>query len=293
MNLTPQSVGQALEQARELLRGSLAGLLEAQALLAHLLDRPRAWLLAHPEAEVPEGVARRFPEDLRRLGAGEPLAYLTGEQEFFGLPLFVSPQVLIPRPETELLVETALEWLKLGPTGQGSRGSLRSLRAGDIGTGSGCIAVGLAAHVAEISIVASDLSPAALGVARCNTLRHRVAGRVHLVQADLLSGLAGPFDLLCANLPYIPSSTLERLAVGRFEPRLALDGGHDGLLLIRRFLAELPRLRPRGLVLLEIEAEEGASVAALARAACPEADLAVLRDIAGHDRLLRLALPSP
>lgn len=266
--------------------------LEAQVLLAHVLGAPRAWVLAHPEARLSSEQTSLLEAYLQRLEGGEPLPYVLGHWEFFGLDFTVTPDVLIPRPETELLVEQALGWLRLHAS--------RRLAA-DVGTGSGCIAVALAAHIPDLHILASDLSPAALQVASHNAARHAAGDRITFIQTDLLltnwptgstanrTHLANQFDLICANLPYIPTETLAALRVARWEPRIALDGGRDGLDLLRRLVAGAPdQLAPGGLLLLEIEARQGAAAAALARQAFPQAEVQVLPDLSGLDRVIRV-----
>jgi release factor glutamine methyltransferase len=254
--------------------------LDAQVLLAHVLGKPRAWVLAHPEVRLTSPQAEALQEALDRLQKGEPLPFVLGHWEFFGLDMLVAPTALIPRPETELLVEGALEWLKANPARR---------QAADVGTGSGCIAVALAKGVHDLHILATDLSLSALQIARQNADRHQVGGRVHCLQADLLPPLKAGLDLLCANLPYIPSPKLNDLRVAQREPRLALDGGPDGLRLIRRLLCAAGSvMRPGGLLLLEIEASQGAAARALARSAFPIAEVTVLPDLAGLDRLLRI-----
>ncbi len=256
--------------------------LEAQALLAHALRRQRAWVLAHPEFQLADEQRIELDALLARLCAGEPLPYLTGEQEFFGLAFHVTPDVLIPRPETEQLVERALAYLKANP---GRR------KAVDVGTGSGCIAVSLAHHISDLHVLAADLSWRALRVAQANALRHAAAGRVHCLASDLLEALEGPFDLICANLPYIPSRALSGLPVGRYEPALALDGGEDGLRLIRRLLGQAAgRVAEGGLVLLEIEYRQGSEAARLARRAFPAARVTILQDLSGLDRICEISL---
>jgi release factor glutamine methyltransferase len=253
--------------------------LDAQVLLAHVLERPRAWVLAHPEATLSPARMAALESALARLQAGEPLPYVLGAWEFYGLSFQVTPAVLIPRPETELLVETALAWLRRQPERR---------QAYDVGAGSGCIAIALAVHVSDLQVTASDLSAAALAVARRNARQHQVTERVRLLQADLLSAARfHSIDLLCANLPYIPRATLHRLPIYGREPTLALDGGPAGLDLIERLLRQAPGcLAPGGLALLEIEAGQGPAAAALARIACPAAEVTVQPDLAGHDRLL-------
>jgi release factor glutamine methyltransferase len=224
-----------------------------------------------------------------------------GRWEFFGLDFVVTPDVLIPRPETELLVEQALEWWR------NSKSEIRNAllcrnpkseirNALDVGTGSGCIAIALAVHVPELHITATDISSAALVVARANAQKHGVADRIQFLQADLLNVPRSTChvercDLIVANLPYIPTGTLKTLEVYGKEPSLALDGGPDGLAFIRRLLQDAPgHLTPGGRVLLEIEASQGEAVRTLGRTIFPDAEVDILPDLAGHDRVLRIQL---
>lgn len=256
----------------------------AQALrlaAAKTLAHPKTYILAHPEMALTAVDAAHLEQSVARLMRGEALPYVLGEWEFYGRPFTVTPDVLIPRPETELMVEQALGWVK-ERAGQ-------PVYAADVGTGSGCIAVTLAAEVPGLQVTAVDVSRAALRVARINTTYHNVQERVHLVQGDLLSASAPrSFDLICVNLPYIPGGRLADLAVARREPLLALDGGPDGLTLIERLVADLNRLmRPGGLVLLEIDDTHEQSALALSRQYFP-GQAAVLRDYQRKPRLLRV-----
>jgi len=249
-------------------------------LLAHVLRVSRAWVLAHPEASLNPEEQRRLEAGMRRLEAGEPLPYVLGHWEFYGLDFTLTTATLIPRPETELLVEQALNWL-------GSHPQCRL--AADVGTGSGCIGVALAAHHPGLQVIATDISLAALRVAQQNAARHEILERVWPVQCDLLPATSRPLDLICANLPYIPSDMLPALRVSRNEPELALSGGQDGLELIRRLLAIAPQcLALGGLLLMEIEATQGEAAVALALSAFPRARVELLPDLAGHDRLLKI-----
>lgn len=262
-------------------RSETAGL-DAQVLLAHTLGRPRAWVLAHPEAQPEAAQLRSIESAVQRLEQGEPLPYVLGRWEFFGLDFEVSPAALIPRPETELLVEEALRRLRSMP---GRRLVL------DVGTGTGCIAVAIARHHPAACVLAADLSPQALRLAARNAARHAVGERVWRVQSDLAPACGQRFDVVCANLPYIPSETLSGLRVADWEPKLALDGGVDGLDAIRRLIGMGPALlAPGGMMLLEIEARQGAPVRALAEQAFPTAEVNVLRDLAGKERLARIQL---
>ncbi len=255
--------------------------LDAQTLAMHILGRSRAWLLAHPEYIPTTDEATRLEDATARLQAGTPLPYVLGRWEFYGLPFRLTPAVLIPRPETELLVEQALAWLRRHP---------KRRLAVDVGTGSGCIAVTLAKHVADLRVLATDLSGAALAVARANARTHGVDQRIHFLRANLLQPLeAARIDLICANPPYIPTTTLQQLPVYQREPTLALDGGRDGLQTIRPLLTQARRhLAPAGLLLVEIEASLGKKARDLARQVFPQANIELLRDLAGRDRLLRI-----
>lgn len=279
-----ETLRHALALAREVLAPhSDTAALDAQTLLAHLTGHNRAWVLAHPEAHLDASQTARLHQALQRLAQGEPLPYVLGQWECFGRTFEVTPAVLIPRPETELLIEAALDWLRAHP---GPR------RVADVGTGSGCIAVSLAAEAEAVRVVATDRSAAALEVARRNARRHGVAPRLRWVQADLLAPFTGPWDLVCANLPYIPTAQLAHLPVARFEPRLALDGGPDGLHLIRRLLGQARRqMAAPGALFLEIGADQGPQAARLAAEAFPQAQVEVRRDLAGHPRLLCVFLP--
>ena len=267
--------------------------LDAQVLAADLLGVSRAWILAHPEVELSAEQGQAFEASGLRLELGEPLPYVLGHWEFYGLQFDVNPAVLIPRPESEFLVEAALAWLRE------RRPPSAGWLAADVGCGSGCIAVALAKHAPDLRVIASDVSFPALEVAAQNVTRHGLAGRVACVQADLLPPLAASVDLVCANLPYIPTETLGGLGLSRWEPVLALDGGADGLDRIRGLLEQLAA-RPSllvagGLALLEIEASQGECALKLAERALglagqafPQAEIRLLKDLAGRDRCLRI-----
>jgi release factor glutamine methyltransferase len=265
--------------------------LDAQVLIAHILQKPRAWVLAHPEALLTSPQEQALTQAVHRLQNGEPLPYFLGEWEFFGLSFKVTPAVLIPRPETELIVEEAIQWLKARPLLlQGMTGHLAAV---DVGTGSGCIAVSLAARLPGLKIAATDLSLAVLEVARQNIDRHIVAEQVCLLQADLLSAFSPhpTFHLVCANLPYISQEILPSLPVYLHEPALALDGGPGGITMLERLLHQVsPRMAPGGLLLLEIEASQGQVVPELAQRVFPTAAVRLLRDLAGLDRLVSIQL---
>jgi release factor glutamine methyltransferase len=254
----------------------------ALILLAHVLQKPKTWVLAHPDTHLNPDQKAHLEQLISRLQQGEPLPYLTGQQAFYGLDFAVSPAVLIPRPETELLVEEALGWLEAHPD---------ATHALDVGTGSGCIAVTLATRKPWLAITATDLSPEALNIAKQNAETHQVSAQIAFEQADLVPSGDNNFDLICANLPYIPSAKLEQVNTLGFEPTLALDGGTDGLTLIRRLLDQLPpKLNSPALVLLETEATLGADTLALAKTVFPKANVHLLQDLAGLDRLVRIEI---
>ena len=274
------TIRQAWRDGRDQLHRSPSPALDARLLLAHVLGRDHAYLVAHDDATLTPAQAETYGQLLARAAADEPIPYLIGHAPFFGQEFAVSPAVLIPRPETEQLVEVALEW------GRG-RGPLRAV---DVGTGSGCIAVTLARQLPAAEIVAVDVSAAALAVARANAYR-LAPGHVALVCGDLLAAFSSGLDLIAANLPYVSRQEWTMLPDGvkSYEPALALDGGTDGLDAIRALLPQTAeRLRPGGLVLLEIGWRQGAAAAALARAAFPAARVEVRPDFAGHDRLVAI-----
>jgi len=254
--------------------------LDAQVLIAHFLGKPRTWVLAHPEFAVDDQQSGHIALAVRRLQGGEPLPYIIAHWEFYGLDFHLTPDVLIPRPETELLVERALAWLQEHP------GHKRVI---DIGTGSGCIAISLAVNHPDIHLLLTDLSRPALNVARINAEKYGLAGRCRFQQADLLEGVTETFDLLCANLPYVPSDVLLHLPVADGEPHLALDGGPQGLDPITRLLDQArDHLEPGGVILLEIESGHGNQVKHAAQDIYPACRVKVLKDLSGYDRCVEI-----
>jgi release factor glutamine methyltransferase len=267
--------------------------LDAQVLLAHLTGAARATLLAYPERPLTEAQAAEYTALVARRAAGEPVAYLVGHREFLGLDLLTDARALIPRPETELLVEAALAE---------ARARLDAGEhpiAADIGTGSGAIALSLAALESRLPrVYATDVSVEALALAHANAARLGVAERVTFLQGDLLAPLPEPVDLLLANLPYVAPRDAATLPadVRAYEPALALYGGDDGLGHLRRLFAEAPpHLRPGAVVGVEFGFDQRAAVEALARAAFPGCLVRVGADYAGWDRyaILRIQTPPP
>jgi release factor glutamine methyltransferase len=255
--------------------------LDAEVLLAHVLGTERSWLHAHPERPLTAAQRRRFRELIARRAERVPVAYMTGEKEFYGHMLHVSAAVLIPRPETELLVDLAIEWL---------RGHPQARRVIDLGTGSGAIAIAVAKAMPSIRIIARDVDNRALKVAGRNIVEHRVASRVSLERADLLQG-AAPADLIAANLPYLTTVRMRSQPELAHEPSRALDGGRDGLDLIRRAIAQAPGvIRAGGCLLFECDPGQTARIGRLAAQAWASATVTVHKDIAGRDRVVRIQL---
>jgi release factor glutamine methyltransferase len=263
--------------------------LEAELLLRQALGLTRERLLTRLRDDVPPEGAAAYESLLARRIGHEPSAYITGRREFYGRDFEVTPDVLIPRPETELLVETAVELAK--PRSRIRRGAILA----DVGTGSAVLAVSLALCLPRAEVYAIDVSREALAVASRNVGRHGVEQRVHLLRGDLLTPLPEYVDVIVANLPYVKSSdwTVLPPEVRDHEPRLALDGGPDGLDVVRRLLAQAPHyLRPRGALCLEIGADQGQAAARLAADSFPTAAIEVRKDLAGTERVLVVSLQS-
>ncbi|MBC7255074.1 MAG: peptide chain release factor N(5)-glutamine methyltransferase [Chloroflexi bacterium] len=277
------SVRDALRWAVRVLisSGSDSPRLDAEVLLAHALGIKRSQLPLYWEEVLSAEVAEAFTSLVRRRAAHEPVAYLVGRRAFYDLDVCVDARVLIPRPESELLVEEALSWAHARDV----------QRVADVGTGSGALAIALARHLPSAWVWGTDLSPEALAVAHKNARCHGIEGRIGWVCCDLLSALAGPFEIIVANLPYIPTEEIATLPpdVAAYEPHLALDGGPGGLTVIERLLQQVPeRLSRPGLLLLEIDSRQAERAVALAGAFLPDAHIAVLRDLAGLPRVVRV-----
>ncbi len=257
--------------------------LEADLLWMTALDTDRTHLYAKLQ-DTPDQNAMNAAADLleRRL-RHEPVAYLMGHREFFALQFYVAPGVLIPRPETELVVEEALRLLHERLTGR------ENVSVADIGTGSGAIAVSVAVNCAQATVYASDISAPALEIAALNAREHGVSDRVRFITGDLLSPIPGPVDLILANLPYVMSSEVPTLEpeLRLYEPLEAFDGGADGLVLIGKLLADAPRyLNKGGAVVLEMDPRQIDRAKELALEAFPGATVRILLDLAGRPRVL-------
>jgi release factor glutamine methyltransferase len=263
--------------------------LESRLLLAHVLDCAQERFFSHPEQRLERGQIDHFNSLVERRCNGEPLPYLTGQAEFFGHTFLVDERVLIPRPETELLVERALR--DLAPN-LGRRTTVDGLQSVvDVGTGSGCIAVVLAMQACAAHVFAVDISKDALNVAKKNARRHGVAANITFLHSDLLQAVPKPVDLIIANPPYISQKEWHHLPreVKFYEPRAALYGGADGLQIVAELLEQARSwLRSGGSLLMEIGSRQGHSARSLACSAFPDAHVAVLADLAGRDRVLHV-----
>jgi release factor glutamine methyltransferase len=279
-------VNEAVAQLTSLLSAiSETPALDAQVLVAFLFNQPRSWLIAHGEDTLDSEKSERLAGLIPRLSVGEPLSYILGRQEFFGREFMVNRDVLIPRPETELLVEHAVAYI------HDNIQYIQPWKIIDIGTGSGSIAISLATSIPGLKVTATDFSSKALIVAQFNAKKAGVEKSIHFIQADLLEHpeLAGKFQVLLCNPPYIPTKALSDLSVSNYEPNIALDGGEDGMEIIRRIIASIKsRLATEGLFLMEMESSQGARVKSLAESAFPGARIEIIKDLARHDRLLKV-----
>lgn len=281
------TAGEAVARGIARLRGCDAPRTDAMLLLARALNRSREWIVAHDDAPIEPAQEAAFDAMCAMRATGMPLAYVLGEAGFYGRTFTVDARVLVPRPETERLVEAALQAL---------RRLTHAPRVLDVGTGSGAIACTIAAELPDATVLGTDSSPEALEVARINARRLLVEGRCRFARGDLAQAARGArFDAVLANLPYVTSAGVPRPpdAVG-FEPRAALDGGADGLSLYRRLLPAAPALLLPGAVLL-MEAAPGqiAELLGLARRSFPAARASVGRDYGGAERFVAVEVPAP
>jgi release factor glutamine methyltransferase len=257
--------------------------MNAERLLMFTLDCDRAYLFAHPERELSDGEQNHYDEALTERSRGVPAQYITGHQEFWGMDLIVTPAVLIPRPETEHVVETVL---RLESAGRSARPT-GTLRLVDAGTGSGCIALALAKELPQSEIHATDISSAALEIARANAVRHQLEGHVHFHETDLLQGLeTNAFDFVVSNPPYVGESEEDQvqLEVRKFEPRQAVFAGPTGLEVIARLIPQAYEiLKPGGWLVLEIS---GTIVEDVRELLTGWADVRVAKDLQGIPRVI-------
>ena len=276
-------IREALRRGRDAIArlGSDEAELEAEILLRHALGLDRAHLYQHLSDDIGADRHEAYEGLLTRRLAHEPVPYITGNKEFFGLEFEVTPAALIPRPETETLVEAAIAFAR--------ERDAKPLTIVDVGVGAGTIAVPLAVNLPEAHLIATDISAEALDLARRNAERHGVAGRISFVRGDLLLAVRGPVDIIAANPPYLATAIWENEIpeIKDYEPRFALDGGADGLDAVRRLLGQAPeRVAPGGALFCEIGEWQGAAARELAAAAFPAGRVEVRPDLAGRDRVL-------
>jgi release factor glutamine methyltransferase len=249
-------------------------------LLQHSLQVGHPFLVAHRDRALTGEQEQKYRRLIERAGQKEPVPYLVGQAPFYGLEFIVNPAVLIPRPETEQLVEAAVHWANVR----------RPWRIADIGTGSGCIAVTLALHLPQSRVDAVDISAEALAVAQQNAQRH-APGRIHFHLGHLLTPLLHQPDLITANLPYVADGEWTMLddGVKLYEPAVALRGGPDGLDLIRQLLQQATsKLNPGGAIFLEVGWRQGPAAQHLAQTYFPTAQIDLMADYAGHDRIVAI-----
>ncbi len=307
------TIGDTIADATARLRdsGSETARLDAELLLGWAIGADRTAIVAHRDAPVGADALARFEAAIVRRAAGEPVAYIRGIKEFHGLAFVADARGLIPRPETEALVDAAIAEVmarlarRPGEVGAGHGAGGDPVRIADVGTGSGSIAVALAVELRKrrvtmgrnVTIAATDISAAALDLARENAAGHAAADGMRFIEADIfppvLPDNGSPFDIVLANLPYVRSDAIDGLPIAAsFEPRLALDGGADGLDVIRELLGRLPdALAPGGVALLEIGADQGEAAPAEVAESLPGWTATVEPDLAGLPRVLRVARP--
>jgi release factor glutamine methyltransferase len=276
------TIRQALSRARQVLAAHHVedSPLESEILLRHALSISRVELYSDLDRRLTPEEDEKFWQLAERRLTGEPSAYITGHREFYGFDFYVDPGVLIPRPETELLVERAIALAK--------ERSVSTMA--DIGTGCGAIAISLAVNLPGVKIYATDTSAAALEVARLNCQKYGVADRVRRLAGNLLDPLSEPVDLILANLPYVRERELSRVNTRGFEPSVALDGGPDGLEKIRRLCHQAEaKLNPGGSLLLEIGMGQKEAVTRLLRSLLPKARIEVVQDLSGRDRVVTVS----
>ena len=281
--MTKVELGGWIIEKRALLRGKTEfPSIEINAIASHYLQKPTSWIISHPETMLNSGQVQLLEDALTRLLAGEPLPYITGKKSFFGLDFIVDYRVLIPRPETEILVEQAISWLEAHP-------NMRKVI--DIGTGSGAIAIALAKNMPGLQVTAVDTSARALAVATANASFHAVEKQIRFKRSNLFEQVGQKFDLVLANLPYIPSTDLDSLAVSKYEPHEALDGGSDGLRLITKLIDHLPEhVLPNGCAILEIQYNQHNTIRDTASRRFPGASISIIKDLASIDRFVKIQL---
>lgn len=277
---TAMNIAEALKLAKNefLAADSGRGGRDAVLLLMHATGRGRTLIYSHPEYVLSDEEERKFLASLKRRCRREPIQYITGFQEFYGFEFEVTPDVLIPRPETELLVEYGSRALETS----------KDKHFLEVGVGSGCVSIAILKMVPDSRCTAVDISPQAIEVARRNAISHGVPDRIELIQSDLFEAVEGSFDVLISNPPYIPRRDLAGLMaeVRDFEPHSALDGGEDGLQVIRRLAEGAPAyLRKGGSIFIEVGAGQASAVASLLENG-PFSGVSITKDLAGIGRMV-------
>lgn len=285
MSDAPWTIGRLLTWTTDYLKqhGADSPRLDAEVLLAHVRGCPRIQLYANFEEVAADDLRARFRELVKKRAEGMPVAYLVGKREFFSLDFKVTPDVLIPRPETEHVVMAVLDRIK--------GANREATEVCDMCTGSGCIAIAIAKHAPTATITAVDLSPAAIAVAQENAAAHGVADRVTFLESDLFGAVAGDkqFDIIAANPPYISSKECEALpqTIRDYEPRSALDGGEEGMDILNRLVAQaIKHLRPGGSLIVEISPFLVKNVSELVVKSGSYESPEVIKDLAGHGRVV-------
>jgi release factor glutamine methyltransferase len=262
---------------------------EAVVLLCYLLKLNKASLYARPELELTEAQLAELDSLVERRLGGEPAAYIVKQKEFYGIDIYIDHRVLIPRPETEAIVEEAVKFARRNPGGK--KESQKQIVIADVGTGSGAIAIALARQLPYSLIYAIDISRPALEVAALNVKRQSLMDRIVLLQGDLLQPVDAPLDIVVANLPYIASAIVPQLAreIALHEPRIALDGGLQGTSLFSDLIGQVKqKLNPGGVLLMEIGKGQDRDVASMIRRAFPGAKVSFIRDLQGINRVIMM-----
>ena len=275
---------QALRKAEKTLSTAAIddALLESEVLLMHSLKIDKVKLYTDIDCELTPQQYEKFDTLIQRRLNGEPSAYITGNREFYGLDFHVNPDVLIPRPETELLVEKAIELAK--------KHLYKTIV--DVGTGSGAVAVCLALNLPDAVIYATDVSAQALGVASVNCRKYNVEDRITLLQGNLLESLPEPIDMIVGNLPYVKNTDMRQVNTVGYEPDIALNGGKDGLEYIISIVGQsVSKLLRGGSILLEVGQDQSQTASRQLKGIYPYGEVDIFRDLAGIERVVRLSLP--
>jgi len=260
---------------------------EAEILIKHALKIDKVLLYSSLNASTNEGDFQALNALVNRRVSGEPISYITGYREFYGLELMVSPAVLVPRQETESLVEKAIEFLQNNNTN-----GIRTIV--DVGTGSGAIAIAISSQLPLAKIYATDKYSSALAVARTNVKRQRARPNIQLIQCDLLIGLREKFDMIVSNLPYIPTDDIPQLPLEvQAEPIQALDGGSDGLALIARLIEQAPQyLKSHGYLCIEVSPQQVPDILSMAHSSMPDCTTEIIKDLYGSARIVAIKTPN-